>query len=78
MMIKIKPKPALTVTPATCIDKLTTRMADAMRELAFSGDNVTPETLERYGFTNEVVSRLGTRAVAQARRLSVKRIDSHA
>ncbi|OYR18920.1 hypothetical protein [Brucella thiophenivorans] len=49
-----------------------------MRELAFSGDNVTPETLERYGFTSDVVSRLGTRAAAQARRLSVKRIDSHA
>lgn len=77
-MIRIKPKPAQTVAPATCIDQLTTRMADAMRELAFSGDNVTPETLERYGFTNEVVSRLGSRAAAQARRLSVKRIDSHA
>lgn len=78
MMIKIKPKPAPTVTPVTCMDQLTKRMADAMRELAFSGDNVTPETLERYGFTNEVVSRLGTRAAAQARRLSVKRIVSHA
>jgi len=77
-MIRIKPKPAQTVTPATCMDQLTTRMADAMRELAFSGDNVTHETLERYGFTSEVVSRLGTRAAAQARRLSVKRIDSHA
>lgn len=77
-MIKIKPKPAKTVTPATCIDQLTTRMADAMRELAFSGDNVTPETLERYGFTSEVVSRLAVRAAAQARRLSIKRIDSYA
>ncbi|WP_152544461.1 hypothetical protein [Brucella rhizosphaerae] len=77
-MIRIKPKTAQTFTPASCTDDLTTRMAEVMRELAFSGDGATPENLERYGFSNAVVSRLGNRAAALARRLSVRQVASHA
>jgi enoyl-CoA hydratase/carnithine racemase len=49
-----------------------------MREMAFAGEKVTPESLENYGFTREVVEKFGQRAAALARRRSVKRIDSHA
>ncbi|MCI0999182.1 hypothetical protein HWD97_03700 [Ochrobactrum sp. C6C9] len=54
------------------------RLADKMREMAFAGENVTPETLENHGFSREIVAKLGQRAAALARRQSIKRIDRHA
>lgn len=76
-MIQFQPK-AQTVQPRTCISSVESRLADKMREMAFGGENVTPETLENHGFSREVVAKLGQRAAALARRRSIKRIDSHA
>ncbi len=76
-MIQLHPK-AQTVQPRTCISSVESRLADKMREMAFAGENVTPETLANYGFSREVVAKLGHRAAAIARRRSIKRIDSHA
>lgn len=67
-----------TTTHQTCMKSVESRLADKMREMAFAGENVTPETLENYGFSREVVAKLGRRAAALARRRSIKRIDSHA
>ncbi|NKC48518.1 hypothetical protein HED54_09910 [Ochrobactrum anthropi ATCC 49188] len=46
-------------------------------EMAFSGQNVTPETLESYGFSKDVVERYGARATALARRRSIRRIERY-
>ncbi|QFP61910.1 hypothetical protein [Brucella anthropi] len=62
----------------TCTSSVENRLADKMREMAFAGENVTPETLESRGFSREVVTKLGQRAAALALRRSIKRIDSHA
>lgn len=76
-MIQFHPK-AQGFLPRTCISSVESRLADKMREMAFAGENVTPESLENYGFSREVVAKLGQRAAALARRRSIKRIDSHA
>jgi len=67
-----------TAAQQTCMKSVESRLADKMREMAFAGENVTPETLENHGFSREVVAKLGQRAAALARRRSIKRIDSHA
>jgi len=76
-MIQFHPK-AQAVLPRTCISSMENRLAEKMREMAFAGENVTPESLENYGFSREVVAKFGRRAAAIARRRSIKRIDSHA
>lgn len=76
-MIQIQPKSPV-MTSRTCISSVESRLAEKMREMAFAGENVTPETLENHGFSREVVAKLGQRAAALARRRSIKRIDSHA
>lgn len=76
-MIQFQTKMQL-VTHKSCISSVESRLADKMREMAFAGENVTPETLETHGFSREVVEKLGQRAAALARRRSIKRIDSHA
>ncbi len=76
-MIQFHPK-AQTIQPPTCISSLESRLAEKMREMAFAGEKVTPESLENYGFAREVVEKFGQRAAALARRRSIKRIDSHA
>lgn len=77
MMIKFR---NLTVTKSkqTCAERVVFAMADAMREMAFSGENVSPDTLAHYGFTHDIVDKFGERAVALARRLSVRQVASHA
>lgn len=74
-MITYRPR---STTPRTCISSVESRLADKMREMAFAGEKVTPESLENYGFTREVVEKFGQRAAALARRRSIKRIDNHA
>lgn len=76
-MIKVKPHNKMNSAPK-CAENLIAKMADTMRELAFAGDNVSPETLAQHGFSREVVDRFGERAVALARRLSVHQVSSHA
>ncbi|MFS2326540.1 hypothetical protein U2P60_14175 [Brucella sp. H1_1004] len=74
-MIKFKQKP-ISKPALTCRDSVVIRMAEAMREMAFSGENVSPDTLAHYGFTHDIVEKFGERAVALARRLSIKQIAS--
>lgn len=76
-MIKIKQKP-ISKPAQTCRDTVVVRMADTMREMAFSGENVSPDTLAHYGFTHDIVEKFGERAVALARRLSVRQVANHA
>lgn len=76
-MILFQPKPQV-ISPRTCISSMENHLAEKMREMAFAGENVTPESLENYGFSREVVAKFGRRAAALARRRSIKRIDSHA
>ncbi|PQZ51906.1 hypothetical protein CQ052_05140 [Ochrobactrum sp. MYb15] len=76
-MIKFKQKP-ISKPARTCRDSVVVRMADAMREMAISGENVSPDTLAHYGFTHDIVDKFGQRAVALARRLSVRQVASHA
>jgi len=76
-MIQFQPKNTPRLAPS-CISSIESRLADKMREMAFAGENVTPETLENHGFSRDVAARLGQRAAAIARRRSIKRIDSHA
>ncbi|MCX2696370.1 hypothetical protein [Ochrobactrum chromiisoli] len=76
-MIKFKKKP-ISKPAKNCRDTVVARMADTMREMAFAGENVSPDTLAHYGFTRDMVEKFGERAVALARRLSIKQIASHA
>lgn len=67
--IDIAPK-----APAPCFRSIAERMADDMRELAFAGQNVSPETLASRGYSADVVKRIGPKAVAMARRQSTRQI----
>ncbi|MFC7067520.1 hypothetical protein [Brucella rhizosphaerae] len=49
-----------------------------MREMAFAGESVSPDTLAYHGFTRDVVEKFGESAVALARRLSVRQVANHA
>ncbi|NVP54486.1 hypothetical protein [Mycoplana rhizolycopersici] len=57
-----------------CVRSLEERMADEMRELAFAGDNVSVEALVARGWTRPTVLRLHEKAVAIARRKSVRQV----
>lgn len=59
-----------------CRLTVTDRLADTMREMAFSGENVSPETLAQRGFPADVVKRLGPAAVEKARRRSVTQVST--
>ncbi|KGF71179.1 hypothetical protein LL06_00880 [Hoeflea sp. BAL378] len=76
-MIRFHPRePQLQSAPAaSCRDALTGRMASDMREMAFSGQTVSPETLIQRGWTADTVKRLSPAAITQARRESVRRLS---
>ena len=76
-MIRVKKNTQIQQTP-TCRESVIAKMADAMREMAFSGENVSPDTLAQHGFTRDIVDKFGESAVALARRLSVRQVASHA
>jgi len=65
--------PALVGSPPSCRTALVSRLADDMREMAFAGQNVSPETLAQRGWSQPAVKRLSAAAIAQARRQSVRR-----
>lgn len=62
------------VTAPRCIRSLEERMADDMREMAFSGQNVSLETLIERGWTKNTIQRLSVAAVAIARRQSIRQV----
>ncbi|EDQ33921.1 hypothetical protein HPDFL43_05690 [Hoeflea phototrophica DFL-43] len=70
-----QPPAAPSAPTASCREALTGRMADQMREMAFAGETVSPETLIQRGWTAETVERLSPAAIAQARRQSVRRVE---
>jgi len=75
-MIRFQASPADTATPLpTCRTALIDRMADEMREMAFAGQAVSPETLAERGWSPASIKRLAPDAVARARRQSVRRLS---
>lgn len=75
-MIRYQASPADTATPsASCRAGLIDRMADEMREMAFAGQAVSPETLAERGWSPASIKRLAPDAVARARRQSVRRLS---
>ncbi|KAB2783709.1 hypothetical protein [Brucella anthropi] len=75
-MIQYQSAPITKPAPL-CAQSIIGKLADTMLEMAFSGQNVTPETLESYGFSKDVVERYGARATALARRRSIRRIERY-
>lgn len=57
-----------------CIRSPEQRMADDMRELAYSGQNVSVENLKLRGWSEPTISLLATEAAAMARRQSVRQV----
>lgn len=62
------------IMPPRCIRSLEERMADDMRELAFSGRNVSEETLIERGWTKPTIKRLAPVATEIARRKSTRQV----
>jgi len=77
-MIRYRPKStddvAKIIAAPRCIRSLEERMADDMREMAFSGQNVSVETLIERGWTKNTVHRLAVPAAAIARRQSTRQV----
>lgn len=61
--------------PATCRTALVERMANDMREMAFAGETVNPETLTQRGWTPATIARLSAEAINRARRQSIRRLE---
>ncbi|WDZ75477.1 hypothetical protein PWG15_12710 [Ensifer adhaerens] len=57
-----------------CIRSLEERLADDMRELAFSGQNASIETLQQRGWSEPTLKRLLPEAAKIARRQSVRQV----
>lgn len=57
-----------------CIRSLEERLADDMRELAFSGQNASIETLQQRGWSETTLKRLLPEAAKIARRQSVRQV----
>ena len=75
-MIRYQASPAVAATPSpSCRTALIGRMADDMREMAFAGQNVSPETLSERGWSAASIKRLAPDAIARARRQSVRRVS---
>ena len=74
-MIQYQPSPPPIEPSSSCRTSLIGRMADDMREMAFSGQNVSAETLVQRGWTASTIRRLSSEAVIRARRASVRRLS---
>lgn len=74
-MIQFAKRPHAALAPArTCRALMIDSLERTMREMAFAGENVTPETLMQHGFNAAVIERYGAAAVGMARRRSIRRI----
>lgn len=62
------------VAAPRCIRTLVERLADDMRELAFSGQNVSFETLKQRGWSEPTLRRLLPEATKIARRASIRQV----
>jgi hypothetical protein len=73
-MIQFQSKPIAAPAIVPCMLSLERRMAEDMREMAFAGENVSPETLKMRGYSAAAVKRLSEGALRIARRLSIRQI----
>ncbi len=76
-MIRYITRPKITAAVAEkprCVHSHEERMADDMRELPFAGDNVSIDVLFACGWTRNAVARLHEKAVAIARRKSIRQV----
>lgn len=75
-MIRFAPKPAEPQAAPACIARrsVVSQIADAIREMGYSGEAMTPEAFERRGFSRAVITRFGMEAQALARRQAVRQI----
>lgn len=74
-MIRFQPSEPQPQPACSCRDALIGRMADDMREMAFAGQTVSPETLSGRGWSPSSIKRLASAAAAKARRESVRRVS---
>lgn len=74
-MIRFRPDTTKIITSRPrCKRSVEERMASDIREMAFSGETVSEETLVARGWPEAAVRRLGATAVAIARRQSVRQV----
>lgn len=74
-MIQFAPRTSPAAPSTSCAEKMINAMEYTMREMAFAGENVTPETLKQHGFNEAVIQRYGPKAADRARRRSIRRIE---
>lgn len=75
-MIRFAPKPIATASQPACIARrsVVSKIADAIREMGYSGEAMTPDAFERRDLPRAVVERYATEAQALARRQAVRQI----
>lgn len=71
-MIQFVKRQTKPTSPGHCRIQWVDRLEFKMREMAFAGENVTPETLMQHGFNAAVIERYGDAAASMARRRSAK------
>lgn len=59
----------------TCRERMIDELEITMREMAFAGENVTPETLKQRGYSDAVIARYAPAAVDMAGRRSIRRVN---
>lgn len=76
-MIQYQPAPKIlpAVAALGCMRSIEKSMAEVIREMAFSGETVSAETLKQRGYSEATVKRFGQAAVNEARRKSVRRVE---
>jgi hypothetical protein len=73
-MIQFQHKSSTAPKIIPCMQSITERMAEDMREMAFGGETVSPETLKNRGYSDAAIKRLGDNAARIARRRSIRQI----
>ena len=75
-MIRFASNPIATASQPACVARrsVVSKIADAIREMGYSGEAMTPEAFELRGFPRSVVERVGPEAQALARRQAVRQI----
>ena len=72
----VKRPPFIKQPPArSCRADLLDKLESTMREMAFAGETVSPDTLKQRGYSEGVIARLGVQAAQLARRRSIRRVE---
>lgn len=73
-MIRFEPKPSATPAPTiSCTHRAIRQLADCIREMGYSGQDMTIAVLAERGFSERFILKHGEAALA--RRQSVRRIQ---